>query len=36
MGRVGQDGDHVEVEGGAEVALRGVEEGGPKAQRAVL
>ena len=32
MGRVGQDGDHVEVEGGAEVTLRGVVEGGPEAQ----
>ena len=27
MGGVGEDGDHVEVEGGAEVALGGVEEG---------
>ena len=32
MCRVGQYGDHVEVECGSEVALRGVEEGGAEAQ----
>ena len=35
MGCVGQNGDHVEVEGGTEVALRGVKEGGSKPEEGV-